>query len=485
MSKDAPGFLVWPREPAPERSASQRLGDFREFVSPMPDTQLTRQAERCMDCGIPFCHQGCPLGNLVPDFNDAVRRNQHRVAWEILSSTNNFPEFTGRICPAPCESACVLALDGAPVTIEQIEKAIIERAFEAGWVQPRVVTERSAFRVAVVGSGPAGLAAADQLNQAGHRVEVFEKADRVGGLLRYGIPDFKLDKWVIDRRVRLLAAEGIEFKTGVHVGQSPTWTGLRADFDAVVICVGAELPRSLHLPGADLPGVHAAMDYLIAQNQAVTAGGPSTMSAAGQHVIVLGGGDTGSDCLGTALRQGAASITQIELMPAPPTQRELANPWPRWPVVFRTSSSQAEGGERAFAWMTEKLTGTDRLEALHARPVEQRDGQLVPTGEARTWPVDLLLLAMGFTGAKVDGLAEAFDLDLAPRAALKTDTQRRLLGRAGPLNDVFVAGDAARGASLVVYAISEGREVARAVDAHLKGVASLPTRGANLPFDGR
>lgn len=478
------GFLVWPREPAQERPVSDRLGDHREFVAPLDGPQLTQQAGRCMDCGIPFCHQGCPLGNRVPDFNAEVNAGRFELAWQILASTNNFPEFTGRICPAPCEAACVLALDGAAVTIEQIEKAVIERAFEAGWVTPRPPIERTGHTIAVVGSGPAGLAAADQLNRAGHTVRVYEKAERVGGLLRYGIPDFKLAKWVIDRRVRLLIAEGIEFHTGVAVGASPTWSDLRASHDAVVICIGAERPRRLGIPGADLPGVHLAMDYLTAQNRATEQARPTPIDAAGKQVIVLGGGDTGSDCLGTALRQGAASITQIELMPAPPETRDPSNPWPQWPLVFRTSSSQAEGGARAFAWMTEALTGDGRLEALHARPVELRDGRPVPIGEARTWPVDLLLLAMGFTGPCDDDLRA--QLGAQPRAGGGLETTRgRLTTPDGPLADVFVAGDARRGASLVVHAIDEGRRIARQVDAALAGATRLPGRGAHMPFGGR
>lgn len=479
------GFLVWPREPAQERPIADRLADHREFVAPLSGAQLDQQAGRCMDCGIPFCHQGCPLGNRIPDFNAAVHAGRFELAWQILSSTNNFPEFTGRICPAPCEAACVLALDGAPVTIEQIEKAVVERAFEAGWVRPRPPLTRTGRRIAIVGSGPAGLAAADQLNRAGHSVRIFEKADRLGGLLRYGIPDFKLARWVVDRRLRLLAAEGIELRPGVEIGRALSWDALRAAHDAVVICIGAEQPRPLPVPGADLPGVHLAMDYLVAQNRANAEATPPALTAAGKQVIVLGGGDTGSDCLGTALRQGAASITQIELMPAPPETRELANPWPQWPLVFRTSSSQAEGGARAFAWMTEALSGDGRLEALHARPVEIREGRPIPVGERRTWPVDLLLLAMGFMGPWAAPLEAAFGAQVLAGGGLATDRLGRLLGAEGPLDDVWVAGDARRGASLVVHAIEEGRRIARQVDRALAGDSRLPGRGAHLPFGGR
>jgi glutamate synthase (NADPH/NADH) small chain len=479
MSK---GFLVWPREPATERPVQDRLQDFREFVAPLSGEALHRQSGRCMDCGIPFCHQGCPLGNRIPDFNAAVHAGRFELAWQILASTNNFPEFTGRICPAPCEAACVLALDGASVTIEHIEKAVVERAFEAGWVQPRPPAQRTGRRVAVVGSGPAGLAAADQLNRAGHQVEVFEKADRPGGLLRYGIPDFKLAKWVVDRRLRLLKAEGILFHTGVTIGVDPDWQTLRRQFDAVVICIGAEQPRRLPVPGADLPGVRRAMPYLISQNRAATHGTPPVIDAAGKQVIVLGGGDTGSDCLGTALRQGAASVIQIELMPAPPSVRDVHNPWPQWPLVFRTSSSQAEGGDRSFAWMTTHLSGTDRLEALHARPVKIEDGRPVPTGPSRSWLVDLLLLAMGFTGPCTASLEEQLGAQPLVSCGLATDALGRLQTGDGVLENVFVAGDAARGASLVVHAIQEGRQIARAVDARLAGRSRLSDRGAHLPF---
>ncbi|MCA9542743.1 MAG: glutamate synthase subunit beta [Myxococcales bacterium] len=483
MSKRNDGFLIWPREPAPERPVPTRLKDAGEFVEPMPPAQLSRQAGRCMGCGIPFCHQGCPLGNPIPDFNAAVARGRFAEAFFALDSTNNFPEFTGRLCPAPCEAACTLNINDDAVTIEQIEKEIVERAFAEGWVQPRPPARRTGKTVAVVGSGPAGLAAAVQLNRAGHTVTVYEKADRLGGLLRYGIPDFKLEKWVIDRRIDLMTAEGVRFRTGVNVGQDPSWGALKAQHDAVVLAIGAARPRTLAgLPGADLPGVHLAMDFLAAQNDAVELGGAPAISAEGKRVIILGGGDTGSDCLGTSLRQGAKDVRQIELFPAPPQARDTQNPWPQWPLVLRTSSSHREGGARDFALMTEKLSGKGKLQRLHARQVEIAGGRPTPIeGSEQILEVDLLLLAMGFVGPDVSGLTDALGLALTDRGAIAVgpDFQSTVPG-------VFAAGDAQRGASLIVWAISEGREAARGVDAWLMGKASpLPTRGVDRAFGGR
>jgi glutamate synthase (NADPH/NADH) small chain len=473
------GFLVWPREPASSRPVGERLADHREFVQPMSAEQRTAQAGRCMDCGIPFCHQGCPLGNRIPDFNERLYQGDARGAWQILKETNGFPEFTGRICPAPCEAACVLAIDGAPVTIEQIEKEIAEEAFRAGWEVARPPAHRSGRHVAVVGSGPAGLAVADQLNRAGHQVTVYEKADRPGGLLRYGIPDFKLEKRILDRRLALLMAEGIVFKTGVAVGASLGWTDLRATHDAVVVCIGAERPRPLEVPRADLPGVHPAMDYLTRQNRR-NAGDPGEIiDAAGKRVVILGGGDTGADCLGTALRQGALSVTQVEILPEPPTERPSGNPWPRWPLVRRKSSSHDEGGQQQFALRTEGLEGDHHLTALTLGEVRPDGGRLVPVpGTTRRWEADLLLLAMGFLGPELADLQREFGLVPSARGTIATDP-----GYATPIPGVFAAGDAVRGASLVVHALSQGRECARAVDAWLRGAASqLPTRGADLAF---
>ncbi|MEZ4473743.1 MAG: glutamate synthase subunit beta [bacterium] len=475
------GFLVWPREPAATRPVGERLRDHREFVLPLEGDHRTAQAGRCMDCGIPFCHQGCPLGNRIPDFNDRVYQGDLREAWRILKETNGFPEFTGRICPAPCEAACVLALDGAPVTIELIEKAIAEEAFAAGWEVPRPPPARTGKRVAVVGSGPAGLAAADQLNQAGHTVTVFEKADRAGGLLRYGIPDFKLEKGVIDRRLALLVAEGIEFRLGVAVGTDVAWTTLRAEHDAVVLAIGAERPRPLDAPGAERAGVHLAMPYLTAQNRrnagdAVAHG----VDARGRHVVILGGGDTGADCLGTALRQGAASVTQVEILPEPPETRPAGNPWPRWPLVRRRSSSHAEGGVQRFALMTREVEGGEQVTHLELQPVRLDEGRLVPTGAApERLRADLVLLAMGFLGPELADLQRDLGIDAGPRGVIAVDA-----AFATSVPGVFAAGDAVRGASLVVHALSQGRECARAVDAWLRGgPSSLPTRGDELAFD--
>jgi glutamate synthase (NADPH/NADH) small chain len=405
-----------------------------------------------MDCGVPFCHRGCPLGNLIPDFNEHVFAGRWREAWDVLTSTNEFPEFTGRLCPAPCEGACVLAIDQGPVTIEQLEKEIVERAFAEGWVVPRPPLIRSGKTVAVVGSGPAGLAAAAQLNRLGHQVTVYERADAVGGLLRYGIPDFKMEKSVIDRRLKLLTAEGVVFKTGVDVGRAPTWPELKASHDAVVVAIGAQRPRALEVPGVELSGVMQAMDYLEAWNR----GGPPL--ARGKRVVILGGGDTGSDCLGTAHRQGAASVMQVELMGAPPSTRAAGNPWPQWPLVFRTSSSQEEGGQRVFARRTTRLSGEGgALRALHWVDV-QSAGK-----EEEVVPVDLLIQAMGFVGPQTKSLVEQLGLSLDARGNVavvgKFETS---------VPSVFVGGDASRGAALIVTAIADGRDLAAVVDERLR-----------------
>jgi len=474
------GFLIWPREPAAARPVSERLSDHHEFVEALGAEQRTQQAGRCMDCGIPFCHQGCPLGNRIPDFNHKLWQGDLRAAWEILKETNGFPEFTGRICPAPCEAACVLAIDKAPVTIELIEKELADEAFRHGWEVPRPPPRRTGRRVAVVGSGPAGLSAADQLNRAGHTVVVFEKADRIGGLLRYGIPDFKLEKPVIDRRVALLEAEGITFRTGIDIGRTLTWTDLRAAHDAVLICIGAERARRLEAPGADLPGVHPAMDYLTQQNRQ-NAGEtvPDRIHAAGRHVVILGGGDTGSDCLGTALRQGAASVTQVEILPEPPADRAATNPWPRWPLVRRRSSSQEEGGQQQFALQTRRLVGDTHLTGLELEAVRPDGGRLIPVeGTGQHWHADLLLLAMGFLGPELHDLQKEFALAATARGTIAVDPHF-----ATAIPGLFAAGDAVRGASLVVHALSQGRECAAAVDAWLRGRPSvLPTRGVDLSF---
>ncbi len=477
------GFMEWPREAPQKRKPAERTVDFREFVHSLPPEVAKRQAGRCMDCGVPFCHQGCPLGNVIPDFNEHVFRGRWRQAYEVLRQTNNFPEFTGRLCPAPCEAACVVAVDRDAVSIEQTEKEIIERAFAEGWVRPRPPTQRTGRRVAVVGSGPAGLAAAAQLNAAGHTVTVYERQDRPGGLLRYGIPDFKLEKWVIDRRLAVLEAEGVEFVTGVTVGAKPTWTELKAQHDAVVVAIGAERPRTLDLQGKDLSGVLLAMDFLEAQNRAVASTKDTALSAKGKRVVVLGGGDTGSDCVGTSLRQGASSLVQVELLPAPPERREPSNPWPQWPMVFRSSSSHEEGGERLFARRTTQLEGRDgRLTAIHWVSVAQEQGQLkdLPGTEERQ-EVDLVIQAMGFLSPVTTSLSEQLGVIVDRRGNVKVDGHFET-----SVPGVYCAGDAARGASLVVHAISEGREAARQVDTFLgAGSSLLPTRGRDCPLGGR
>lgn len=481
------GFTEWSRVPAHKREKNERLGDFREFTLPLAPDEAKRQAGRCMDCGVPFCHQGCPLGNLIPDFNEAVFRGRWREAYDILSRTNTFPEMTGRLCPAPCEAACVLAIDGDAVTIEQMEKEISDRAFAEGWVKPRPPSRRTGFTVGVVGSGPAGLAAAAQLNSAGHSVTVYERDSRAGGLLRLGIPDFKLEKSVVDRRLALMEAEGVVFRTGVDVGGAVSFRELRGRHDALLLAMGARRARELEVPGRELSGVVQAMEYLEHQNRLVAGLGEKQphLDAAGKRVVILGGGDTGSDCLGTALRQGAKSVQQIELFPAPPSLRASDNPWPRWPLIFRTSSSQEEGGERAFALMTKHLTGTNgKLEKLHAVKVEvQRSVGGAPRlvevpGSETTLEVDLLVLAMGFTGPETTGLVDDLGVALSPRGTVQVDARF-----ATSADGVYCAGDASRGASLIVWALSDGREAARSIDAYLSGgVSVLSTRGADSPF---
>jgi len=423
---------------------------------------------------VPFCTQGCPLGNPIPDFADLVWKDRWRDAHKRLASTNDFPELTGRLCPAPCEGSCVLGIDKAPVTIEAIEKAIAEHAFSQGWITPQPPRVRTGKRIAIVGSGPAGLAAANQLNRAGHTAIVYEAAARPGGLLRYGIPDFKLEKSVIDRRLAILEAEGVEIRCGVAVGTDPTWAQLRADHDAVVIAIGSLRARDLDVPGRALDGVILAMDYLTEQNQVV--GGElaaARYDVRGKRVVILGGGDTGSDCLGTALRQGAASVTQIELMPAPPSDRAESNPWPAWPLVFRTSSSQEEGGERTFAFRTTRLEGEGgKLSALIGERVDTPG-----SGEIRM-PIDTLILALGFTGPDASSLVDQLGVALDARGNVAVDAEY-----ATSVPGVYAAGDAHRGASLIVWAIAEGRELARSIDARLRAAPSvLPARGQDQPF---
>ncbi len=473
------GFMEWQRAAAHRRNIDERLRDWREVETTADPAESKQQGGRCMDCGVPFCTQGCPLGNPIPDFAHAVYTDNWASAHRQLAVTNEFPEFTGRLCPAPCEGACVLAIPdptgtsplGAPVTIEALERAISDRAHQEGWVVPRPPKTRTGKRVAIVGSGPAGLAAAAILNRAGHTAILYEAAKRPGGLLRYGIPDFKMEKHVIDRRLEIMSKEGVEIRCGVAVGSrslpGPTWKQLRADHDAVVIAIGAMRPRELDVPGRDLDGVVLAMDYLTEQNEVVSGDRPSTrLDVRGKRVIILGGGDTGSDCLGTALRQGASQVTQIELMPAPPLVRAPGNPWPSWPFVFRTSSSQEEGGEREFAFRTTHLEGdSGRLVALHGIKVERKGGELVdlPGTELRI-PVDTLILAMGFVGPDTGALTEQLGVALDSRGNIIVDKEFST-----NVKGVYCAGDAHRGASLIVWAIAEGRDTAKAVDVFLRG----------------
>ncbi len=484
------GFLNWPRQMPASRDASERIGDYREFQIQQSEESARRQAGRCMDCGIPFCQQGCPLGNIIPDWNDLVYRGRWEQAYRALSSTNNFPEFTGRLCPAPCEGACTLTINTDAVTIEQTEREIIERAFDEGWVLPQEPTARSGRRVAVVGSGPAGLAAAQQLVRAGHNVTVYEKSDRIGGLLRYGIPDFKMEKHIIDRRLEQMKAEGVEFQTGVEIGADTSWKTIHADYDAVLVAIGAGVPRDLKVPGRDLDGVHFALTFLEQQNRVVAGDEvPDQILATGRDVIILGGGDTGSDCVGTSHRQGAKSVTQIELMPAPPETRRDTNPWPQWPLVFRTSSSQKEGGRREFAFLTKELIADNSGRVCALRGVQV---QMVVDESGRTrfdevdgtevdLPCDLLILAMGYVAPDTGSICDQLGVDVDGRGNIRTvsgfeTSQRRVL----------VAGDAKRGASLIVWAISDGREAARQIDAALaRNPGRLPTRGMDRPFGGR
>ncbi len=460
------GFLEWERAAPHRRPASLRVLDWREVDA--PDGDAREQAGRCMDCGVPFCTAGCPLGNPIPEFADAVWHGRWRDAAAHLAVTNDFPELTGRLCPAPCEGACVLGIDGAPVTIESLEKSISDRAFAEGWVVPDVPAVRTGRHVAIVGSGPAGLAAAARLNRLGHTVTVFEAAPKAGGLLRYGIPDFKLDKSVLDRRLALLEAEGIELRCGVEVGVAPTWSQLRLDHDAVVIATGAPRARDLDVPGRDLAGVMLAMDYLTSQNRALA--GESLaghLDLRGQHVVILGGGDTGSDCLGTALRQGAASVIQLELQPAPPVSRAASNPWPAWPLVFRTSSSQEEGGTREFAIQTTHLEGADgRLVALH--------GTRLDTGASVRIPCQALILALGFTGPDLSTLVSQLGVALTARQTLHVDA-----AYATTVSRVFCVGDAHRGASLIVWALAEGRDCATSLSGTLSTIATAVPRPQN------
>jgi len=451
----ATGFLEHGRVKPPSRPVGERIGDFRHVYHAYPADELTRQSSRCMDCGIPFCHHGCPLGNLIPDWNDLVYRGNWQAAIERLHQTNNFPELTGLLCPAPCEGSCVLGINNDAVTIKSIELAIVDRAFDEGWIVPQPPAARTWKKVAVVGSGPAGLAAAAQLNRAGHSVTVFEKSDRIGGLLRYGIPEFKLEKRVLNRRLDLLGAEGIVFRTRVHAGEDVSARELRREFDAILLAGGAAQPRDLQVAGRELDGIHFAMDYLTQQNRHCEGGEAPSITAAGKHVIIIGGGDTGADCLGTAHRQGAASVTQLEVMPMPPATRSADNPWPQWPLVFRTSSAHEEGGERLYAVATTEFRGEGgRVQSLH--------GRRVADGAPLQRPADLVLLAIGFTGPQKSTLLHDLDVALTDRGTVARDAQWMT-----NVPGVFTAGDMQRGQSLIVWAIDDGRRAAAAIDCYL------------------
>jgi glutamate synthase (NADPH/NADH) small chain len=450
-----------------------RLMDWREVYEPFAGERLRDQAGRCMDCGIPFCHNGCPLGNLIPEWNDLVWRDDWRAASERLHATNNFPEFTGRLCPAPCETSCVLGINAEPVTIKQVEVSIIDRAWDSGWVQPQPAEMSTGKAIAVVGSGPAGLAAAQQLARAGHTVVVYERADRIGGLLRYGIPEFKMEKAHLDRRLRQMSQEGVKFRPGVEVGVDVTMGDLRKRYDAIVLAIGATQWRDLAIPGRELAGVHQAMEYLPGANR-VQEGDIDTapLDAAGKHVVIIGGGDTGADCLGTAHRQGAASVTQLEILATPPDARPTGQPWPTYPMTYRVSSAHEEGGDRVFAVSTEEFVGESGvLEGLRIVDVEWREGRpIMVEGSARVLRADLVLLAMGFTGPETVILQDELDVEIDGRGALVREDDYST-----SVDGIFVAGDAGRGQSLIVWAIAEGRAAAASVDRYLTGKSNLPS----------
>ena len=474
---DPSGFLRHPRQVPTRRPVPVRLRDWNEVYEPFPTEELQTQASRCMDCGIPFCNDGCPLGNLIPDWTDLTYRDHWHEAIERLHATNNFPEFTGRLCPAPCEAACVLGINADPVSIKQVEVAIIDRAWDEEWVKPLLPDRSTGKSVAVIGSGPAGLAAAQQLTRAGHTVVVFERDDRPGGLLRYGIPEFKMEKRILDRRLAQMRAEGTQFACGVEVGVDMSVDELRSRFDAVVVATGATVPRDLTVPGRELDGIHQAMDYLPPANRfAVGEVSAVDIDARDKRVVIIGGGDTGADCLGTAHRQGATSVHQFEIMPRPPDTRADTTPWPTWPLMFRTSSAHEEGGERVFAVNTEAFLGDEhgRVRALRAHEVEVGTGpEGRPTfekvdGSDFELPCELVLLALGFSGPE-QSLPSQLGVSLTPRGNVARDA-----GGATNVDGVFVCGDAGRGQSLIVWAIAEGRTCAATVDRYLAGSSLLP-----------
>ena len=474
------GFIEYERLDRSYAPAGDRVQHYREFVIPLPENELSQQGARCMDCGIPFCHQGCPVNNIIPDWNDHVYHGNWQDALAVLHSTNNFPEFTGRICPAPCEAACTLNIDDNPVTIKTIECAIVDKGWAEGWITPQIPAHKTGKQVAIIGSGPAGLACAQQLARAGHAVEVFEKQDRIGGLLRYGIPDFKMDKQIIDRRVAQMQAEGVEFHTEAHVGVSLPARQLLGKFDAVVLAGGSEHSRDLDVPGRELDGVHFAMNFLPQQNKR-NAGDvipeKVSLTAKGKHVVVIGGGDTGSDCIGTSFRQGALSVTQLEILPRPPEKEDKGLTWPDWPNKLRTSSSQEEGAIRDWSVSTRSIEGKNgKVTAINCIRVDWKRGdngqwkmEEIPGSEFQL-KADMVLLAMGFVHPVHEGMLQELGIDLDPRGNVQADTEQYQTS----IEKVFSAGDMRRGQSLVVWAIREGRQCARAVDEFLMGSSDLP-----------
>jgi glutamate synthase (NADPH/NADH) small chain len=468
------GFLEFERQDPSKRPATERVRDYREFELPIVQDDLVKQGARCMDCGVPFCNTGCPLGNLIPDWNDHVYRAEPERAIEALHATNNFPEFTGRVCPAPCEAACVLGINDDPVSIKLIERSIADRAFADGLVKAQPPRQRTGKKVAVIGSGPAGMAAAQQLNRAGHTVTLFERDDRIGGLLTYGIPDFKMEKSLVERRVQQMTEEGVVFKTSVDIGRDITADQLRAEFDAIVLCIGSRKPRDLEVPGRELQGIHYAMDFLTQQNKRVAGDvvpDEGAILATGKNVIVIGGGDTGSDCIGTSHRQGAKSVTSFEIMPRPPEERAGVTPWPLWPLMLRTSSSHEEGGTRDWSVSTEYVSGENgKVTKLHCVKVELKAGKFERVaGSEFEIPADLVLLAMGFVHPEHPGIVEGLGLTINNRGNIQVDGNF-----ATNQKGVFAAGDCQRGQSLVVWAIAEGRKAAKACDLFLMGRSELP-----------
>ncbi len=473
MGKDT-GFKEYAREVFSRRPVSERINDYFEVYLPFPEENLKLQGARCMDCGVPFCHNGCPLNNIIPDWNDLVYRDRWREAIRVLHATNNFPEFTGRICPAPCEAACVLGINEPPVTIKNIERTIIDHAWREGWIKPEPPAERTGKRVAVIGSGPAGLAASQQLNRAGHHVTLFEKNDRLGGLMRYGIPDFKMEKHHLDRRVDQMRQEGVEFRVNSHVGGNVSVEDLQSQYDAILLAGGAEASRDLPVPGRELKGIHFAMEFLPQQNKR-NAGDKLDarfdILATGKRVVIIGGGDTGADCLGTTHRHKAKSVMQFEIMPKPPDERAASTPWPLWPLMLRNESSHEEGGERVFSMATEKFTGDDKgnVQQLHTIQVGPAPKFEKIPGSERVIEADLVLLAMGFMGPVTNGMIQQLGVNLDARGNVATGADYM-----SSVPGVFAAGDMRRGQSLVVWAIAEGRKAARAVDQWLMGSSNLP-----------